>query len=85
MQGGAGRGHGGSIPPLPGASSVSLCGRYSPDSLGSVPPTVVEGAVHHDGCHTTAQVVANGRGEQGREQNEALKHRQALIHIQFSL
>lgn len=56
--------------------AVSLCGGHSPNSLDAVPPTIIEGAVHHDGCHTTAQVIAKAvGGEQGRQQNKGLEHR----------
>lgn len=45
------------------------CGRCLPDRLDSVPPAIAEGAIHHDGSHTTAQVVAKGiREDQGKNQ-----------------
>lgn len=67
-------------------SSVSHCGRYSPNSLDSVPPTVTEWTVHHDGCYTTAQVIAKGVGEeQDREQNKTLMYAPMVVHEWFSL
>ena len=37
-----------------------------------MPPTIVEWAIHHDGCHAAAQVIAKGvREEQDREQKKS--------------
>lgn len=48
-------------------------GRCSPDSLDPVPPPIAEGAIHHDGSHAAAQVVA--KEEQGKKRRGTDVHK----------
>lgn len=62
------------------SGSVSACGGDSPNSLDSVPPTVTEGAINHDGGHATAQVVANSTREKQTDRIKTRTDRQATTN-----